>query len=205
MSPKHQFKTKINMDELLNQYEKFFQKPKEEQLEEPIRNNEKIESLENLEFLPLAREENSLITLNNKNNPKISIFDAYAFNEVMRRYENSIVQLTKQEIQLKENSDVAGKYENEIGKIKNGYEQKIAELELSVENEGNLREILDQVNFILDEKDEKIAEFKTINDERKSELDKMKKELEEKQLTIKNMESQLYTVLFKINEASTLV
>jgi chromosome segregation ATPase len=188
----------VNVKDLLNQYEKMFdESKKDEQVTQSPPNNEKNDPARN-EVMVQNAEQNALISFNNKDNPAISIFDAYAFNEVMRRYENSIVQLTRQELEIK---DYTGKIED----VKEEYEQKMAQLKANGQEDAQLRETLDQINIILDEKDDKIVEYSTLVDKKESEINKIRKELKEKEAAIKKMESQLYSVLFKVSESNTLV
>jgi hypothetical protein len=189
---------KVNVSDLLNQYEKIMDPvPEEEQVKNNTENNKENEA-KSAELMPQKTDHSSLISFNNKDNPQISIFDAYAFNEVMRRYENSIVQLTKQDIAIKE-------HDNDVEKIKLEYENKLIELREETDNFEQLRDTLDQVNVILDEKDDKILEYSTMLNKKNYEIDKIKKIIKEKEEIIKKMESQLYSVLFKVTEHNTCV
>lgn len=210
MSPSKLLKGKVNINDMLTHYDRLFNKTKgvekvKEQTKTDSHDNTQQQKQDSIEMLPESREDTSLIALNNKDNPQISIFDAYAFNEVMRRYENSIVQITKQEILLKEQDKVKDEYEQKIDSIKNQYEEKISEFSDIKEKENNMREILDQVNVLMDEKDEKILQYETNLHKRNSELSKIKKELNDKEDALVKMERQLYSVLFKITESNTLV
>lgn len=226
MSPNNLLKGKININDLLSQYDRIFQKPKVQKsventvneilgddledvisqddiLEEAVNNEESSKNIS--EMLPQKKDSNAIVAINNKDNPQISMFDAYAFNEVMRRYENSIIQLTKQSMKIQDNEQIKESYEQKINDIKTQYEHKITEIDEIKEREDSMREIIDQVNVIMDEKDEKLHEYELSVAQKTAELSLIKQELREKQESIENMERQLYTVLFKISESNTLV
>lgn len=206
MSSKTQ-KGKISVSNLLNQYEKLFSKPKPQNdpPQENVSDQKFSESSQNTNLVSDNADKNSLIAFNNVDNPKISIFDAYAFNEVMRRYENSIVELTKKEIILNDYDSVVNGYEEKLNHLESQMESKSSDYNEIKEKEESLREIIDQVNVVLDEKDEKINDYMNKVAKRDAEIDKMKKELKDKEESIKNMETQLYSVLFKVSESGVLV
>ena len=211
-------KDRVKLSDLLSQYDRFFNKPQKESVESEYNNSkldEKTEEKTTAEELKEEKpmlprttemsESSEIIAINNKDNPQISMFDAYAFNEVLRRYENSIVQLTRQEIQIKDTESIKKEYEQKISEMQQDFEVDKSELEDLKEKETSMREVLDSVNVILDEKDEAILSYEQTLKERKTEINLIKQELKEKDMAIEAMEKQLYSVLFKISESNTLV